>query len=169
MYGGKDEEGSTHSRVYSFNTHAFQHFVRLEYSLIGVERGRTGGIYNRRGMINNFGRIQVFIFGGAGGILAKPRVTDTRTGEAPELNPGYDPSWVYTAGFPVGAGIKIPLDPRWSFGVDLGYQFTLSDYLDGYKSEWSEYNDSYYLLTFKAIMRIRNDRNGRPVFTRYYR
>jgi len=31
MYGGKDDEVSSHSRYYSFNTHAFVHGIRGEF------------------------------------------------------------------------------------------------------------------------------------------
>jgi len=61
------------------------------------------------------------------------------------------------------------IDPRWSVGLELGYQFTLSDKLDGYEPVFSNYNDSYYLLTLKAIYRVRNNRYGRPIFNKYYR
>jgi len=66
-------------------------------------------------------------------------------------------------------GIKFSLDPRWSVGADLGYNFSLSDEIDGYSSEWSEYNDSYYNISVKAIIKIRSDKNGRPVFKKLYR
>jgi hypothetical protein len=169
MYGGKDEEGSSHNRLYSFNSHAFQHFARIEYYILGEAGGRGGtAIYNRRGMINDFNRINLYVFGGAGGIMSKAKVKD-ENGEEPLSNPGYDHSLKYGAAFPVGAGFKMSIDPRWSVGLELGYQFTLSDWLDGYSSKYSNYNDSYYLTTIKAIYRIRNDRNGRPIFTRYYR
>lgn len=169
MYGGSDPEDSSHGRVYSFNSHAFQHFARLEYFILGSGAGRGGGaIYNKRGMINNFNRLQLYIYAGAGGILCKSKVKDAE-GNEPIDNPGYNNSLNYTAGFPMGGGIKISLDPRWSVGLELGYQFTLSDYLDGYSSPYSNYNDSYYLTTLKAIFRIRNDRNGRPLFNKYYR
>ena len=170
MYGGQDKEGESHGRLYSFNSHAFQHFARFEYIILGAAGGgRSGGaVYNRRGMVNNYNRLNLYAFAGAGGILSKSTVKD-QNGEEPVDNPGYDNTMQYTAGFPVGGGIKFSLDPRWSVGVELGYMFTLSDYLDGYSSEWSNYNDSYYLLTVKAIFRIRNDKNGRPLFNRYYR
>ena len=29
IYGGKDKEGESHGRLYSFNSHAFQHFARI--------------------------------------------------------------------------------------------------------------------------------------------
>ena len=171
VYGGKDKEGSTHGRLYSFNSHAFQHLVRAEYYLIGEGRSFiSGAMYNRKGMVNNYNKLYLYVFGGAGGVLSKSKVKDlNNNGEEPLTNPGYDNSMQYTAVFPVGGGAKWSIDPRWSIGVEIGYQFTLSDYLDGYSSAWSEYNDSYYLTTVKAILKIRNDRNGRPIFKKLYR
>ncbi len=171
LYGGKDVEGSSHSRYYSFNSHAFQHTAKLEYYLLGD--GRTfmsGAIYNRRGMINSYKKLYIYVFGGAGGVLSKSTVKDLNNGgEEPLSNPGYNNNMVYTPVFPLGGGIKLSLDPRWSIGVELGYQFSLGDYIDGYSSQWSKYNDSYYLTSVKAIMQIRNNRSGVPVFRKLYR
>ena len=169
VYGGADEEGETHGRVYTFNSHAFQHFARLEFYLVGESAGRGAtAIYNRRGMINNFNKLNLYLFAGGGGILSKSTVKDEE-GNEPLANPGYSNEMHYGAGFPVGGGFKMSLDPRWSMGLELGYQFTTTDWLDGYSPTFSNYNDSYYLLTLKAIYRIQNDRNGRPIFRRYRR
>lgn len=171
MYGGKDQEGSSHGRDYSFNSHAFQHVARVEYFIMGDSRRFiSGAVYNRKGMINDYNKLYVYVFGGAGGVLSKSKVKDLNNGgEEPLDNPGYNNNMVYTAVFPVGAGVKWAIDARWSIGVEIGYQFTLSDYLDGYSSQWSKYNDSYYLTSVKAIYHIRNDRNGRPMFKKLYR
>lgn len=171
IYGGKDKEGSSHGRLYSFNSHAFQHLVRAEYYLIGDGRSFiSGAMYNRKGMVNDYNKLYLYVFGGAGGVLSKSKVKDlNNNGEEPLTNPGYDNSMHYTAVFPVGGGARWFIDTRWSIGVELGYQFTLSDYLDGYSSVYSEYNDSYYLTTIKAIYNIRNDRDGRPIFKKLYR
>jgi hypothetical protein len=171
IYGGKDVEGSSHNRYYSFNSHAFQHTAKLEYYILGD--GRTfmsGAIYNRRGMINSYKKLYIYVFGGGGGVLSKSTVKDlNNNGEEPLENEGYNNNWVYTPVFPLGAGIKFSLDPRWSIGVEIGYQFSLGDYIDGYSSQWSKYNDSYYLTSVKAIMHIRNNRRGVPVFRKLYR
>jgi opacity protein-like surface antigen len=171
IYAGKDEEGSSHNRLYSFNSHAFQHFARLEYFIIGEAGGRgRNAIYNRRGMINNYDRVYLYIYGGLGGIMSKATVHDeNQNGNEPLSNPGYDPSLQYTLAFPVGGGIKFSVDPRWSVGVELGYHFTISDKLDGYAPAASNYKDAYYLTTVKAVYRIRNDRFGKPIFGKYYR
>lgn len=171
MYGGKDKEGSTHGRVYSFTTHAFQHTVRGEYYILGEFRKRTSyAIYNRQGLLNFYNTLYVYGFAGFGGVMTKAKVKDLNNGgEEPLSNPAYDNNLKYAAVFPVGAGIKFEIDPRWSVGLELGYMFTTSDYLDGYSSQWSDYRDSYYLTSVKAIYKIRSNRQGRPVFKKYYR
>jgi opacity protein-like surface antigen len=131
---------------------------------------RGAGIYNRRGMVNNYNRIYLYLFAGAGGVLSSATVKDLNNdGLEPVENPGYFPGSQYSFAFPLGAGFKFSIDPRWSVGVELGYQFTLSDKLDGYAPAASQHNDSYYLLSVKGVYRIRNDKNGRPIFNKYYR
>ena len=171
MYGGKDDEDSSHGRYFSFTSHGFVHGLRTEYFILGT-RGPSisGAVYNRRGMINNYNRLYLYAYGGVSGILSKSNIKYADTGEnIPEDTPGYNNNLVYSVVFPVGVGAKLSLDPRWSVGVEFGYNFSLSDYLDGYASEWSEYNDSYYTISVKAILKIRNDRNGRPVLKKLYR
>jgi hypothetical protein len=171
MYGGKDKEGSSHGRVYSFTSHGFQHVVRVEYYFFGLGRSEvTGAIYNRKGMLNEYNQLFIYAFAGGGGLLTKSKVKDLNNGgEEPLDNPGYSNKVHYSAVFPLGVGFRFVVDPRWSIGGEIGYQFTSSDWLDGYSSAWSDYNDSYYLASVKAIYHIQNDRNGRPIFRKLYR
>ncbi len=171
MYGGKDDPVSSHGRYYSFNSNAFVSGIRGEYYILGTrENIFASGMYNKRAMVNSYNRLFVYAFGGVSGILSKSKVKYAETGEAiPEDTPGYNNNAVYSVVFPVGAGVKMEIDPRWSIGFEAGYSFSLSDEIDGYASEWSEYNDSYYLFSVKGIYKIRNDKNGRPVFKKLYR
>jgi hypothetical protein len=114
--------------------------------------------------------LYVYLYGGISGVLSKTTIKDLdNDGEEPINNPGYNNNMVYSAVFPVGAGMKFSIDPRWSVGFELGYAFCMSDELDGYASELAEYPDSYYTLSVKGIYKIRNDKNGRPVFKKLYR
>ena len=46
--------------------------------------------------------------------------------------------------FPVGAGFKYFLSPKWAFNAELAYRLTSTDYLDGFsKAANPEYRDSY--------------------------
>jgi hypothetical protein len=118
-------------------------------------------------MVNSYDNINLYVFAGAGGIMSRSTIKD-QDGTEPLENLGYYPNLQYTAAFPVGAGFKFSLDPRWSVAAELDYKFTVSDRLDGYQPDASNYKDSYYMLTVRAVMRIRNDRNGVPQFGRYY-
>ncbi len=171
MYGGKDEEGSSHGRYYSFNSNAFVHGVRGEFYFAGTGKNiLSGAVYDKRGMINNYNHVFLYLYGGVSGILSKAKVKDLNNdGEEPINNPGYYNNAVYSAVFPVGAGLKFSIDPRWSLGLEVGYNFSLSDKLDGYASEYSNYNDSYYTLSVKGIYKIRNDKNARPILKKLYR
>ncbi len=171
MYGGKDDPVSSHGRYYSFTSHAFVHGVRAEYYILGMAGPSFGGaVYNKRGMVNNYNKLYVYLYGGVSGVLSKATIKDLNNdGEEPINNPGYNNNSVYSAVFPLGAGMKFSIDPRWSIGFELGYAFSNSDWLDGYASEWSEYPDSYYSISVKGIYKIRNDKNGRPVFKKLYR
>ncbi len=172
MYGGKDDEVSSHGRYFSFTSHAFVHGIRGEYYILGSSGGSSfaSGVYNRRGMVNNYNKLYLYLYGGVSGVLSKSNVKYAETGESiPEDTPGYNNNKVYSAVFPLGAGVKFSIDPRWSVGAELGYAFSMSDELDGYASEWSQYPDSYYNICVKGIYKIRNDKNGRPVFKKLYR
>ena len=171
MYGGKDEPGSSHGRYYSFNSHAFVHGVRGELFIFGTGKNFiSGAVYDRRGMINEYNKLYLYLYGGVSGVLSKSTVKDLdNDGEEPINNPGYYNNAVYSVVFPVGTGIKLDIDPRWSVGMEMGYNFSLSDKLDGYASEYSNYNDSYYTISVKGIYKIRNDKNGRPILKRLYR
>lgn len=171
MYGGTDDPESSHGRYYSFNSNAFVHGLRGEFYILGTEKRMfSGAVYNRKGMVNNYNKLYLYGYGGVSGILSKSKVKDLNNdGEEPINNPGYNNNAVYSVVFPLGLGAKFSLDPRWSIGAELGYSFSLSDELDGYASEWSEYNDSYYNISVKAIYKIRSDKNGRPIFKKLYR
>ncbi len=101
MYGGKDEAGSSHGRMYSFNTNAFQHFVRFEYFLLGDAGSIGAGIYNRRGMVNNYNRVYLYLYAGAGGILSSAKVKDEQRRRTPG-KPGILPGSTLWIGLPPG-------------------------------------------------------------------
>jgi len=171
MYGGKDDPESSQEQYYSFTSQAFVHGVRAEYYILGMAGpSYSGAVYNKKGMVDNYNKLYVYLYGGVSGVLSKATIKDLdNDGEEPINNPGYNNNMVYSAVFPVGAGMKFSIDPRWSVGFELGYAFCMSDELDGYASELSEYPDSYYKLSVKGIYKIRNDKNGRPVFKKLYR
>ena len=168
---GKDIDEPTRGRNYSFVSHNFEHTVRGEYYILG--EGRAFGSqanYNRRGMVNNYNKVYLYVFTGFGGIMSKGSVKDMDNGDLPpDGNPGYDNNMHYGLVIPVGAGLKYTISAVWSLNLEAGYRWSSSDYLDSYASAFSKYNDNYYTTSFKALYKIRNNRKGRPIFRKYAR
>ena len=68
-----------------------------------------------------------------------------------DINEGFSKiAAVFTGGF----GAIYHIDNNWSVGVDFGFNFTTSDYLEGFTYETSAYNDMYYTALVKVVYRI---------------
>lgn len=164
---GKDPD--SRGRGLSFVTHSFEPVIRAEYNIFGAGRAfGSRALFNRRGMVNNYNTIYMYAFAGAGGILTKATVKELN-GEEAVGRSGYDNNLHFGVVFPMGIGFKYVFNSEWALGVEIGGRFALTDYLDGYKTQWSQYNDRYILTNVKAIYKIRNDRRGVPQFSRYRR
>jgi len=166
MLGGQNVDGDGRYPIY-FNTHVYEPSARFEYYLINNIRSRgTSALFNKRGMVNNYNNFALYGFAGVGGIFYKPNVRSLLDDElyiASDVNTNSGAALV----FPVGIGMKYTLDAYWVIGLEFGAHITLTDYLDGYASQFSQHNDLFYLTSIKAIYKIRTGRNGLPVFKRY--
>jgi len=70
----------------------------------------------------------------------------------------------FTLAFPVGVGVKFTFTPSFSLGADLGRRWTLSDYLDGFTSDWSKHKDAYYILNLKLFYRLPKAKPSRSTY-----
>lgn len=165
-FGGFDSDDRI--PVHSFKTDAFEHFAVMELSLISNGRSAiSSSVFNRRGMVNNYNSSDVYIFVGFGGLLSKATAYDSDHEEILEHIDLHN-NLEYGVVFPVGIGMKYSIDAWWSFGIELGYRLTFSDVIDGYWNQtYSRANDQYLTTSFKAVYKIRNDRKGRPIFSKY--
>jgi hypothetical protein len=152
--------GNLDSRDYVMSTTIIEPSLVFEYYLLSEGTSRySSAIFNRRGMINNYSRFYVYLFGGAGGAYYNATAKE---------NISFDERFTASTGFvpvfPVGAGLKFSIDAVWSIGFEYGRRYTLTDNLDGITTQFSENNDVYDFAVFKAIYKVRTDRRGRPMF-----
>jgi opacity protein-like surface antigen len=166
MYGyiSGDDTGSKNSdRGYAFSSSLFEPSLQAEYSLISEEqRRRSGAMFNKRGMMNNYSQINLYLYAGIGGVFFNPSVND-----ALQASSHYDPNHSKMGiVFPAGIGLKYVISQRWSVGAEFGVRLTTTDYLDGYASPWSKANDLYYFGHVHGIYRIRTSKDGFPVLFR---
>jgi hypothetical protein len=165
MFGGVDSENRM--TVHSFITNAFEPTLNVEYSFLqGGKAFGTNALFNRRGMVNDYGTADIYVFAGVGGLLTKAIAFDENLQVVTD-DIYFDNNMHFGLVFPVGLGFKYAIDSWWSVGVEVGGRFTMTDLIDGYATPFSEYNDRYILTNVKAIYKIRSDRRGLPVFRRY--
>jgi hypothetical protein len=153
------------NRNYVMTTTIFEPSVVFEYYLLSEGRSfSSAALFNRRGMINNYSKFYIYLFGGVGG-----GIYNAKAKEGIDVDPRFEPGSGFIPVFPVGAGLKYSIDSQWSFGFEFGRRFTFSDKLDGITTETSKNNDIYDFAVFKAIYKVRTDRRGRPIFRSGYR
>ncbi len=161
---GDDLESRNDGRNFAFTSTIFEPSLQFEYYLLPEGKGfSSSAIFNKRGMINNYAQFSVYVFAGVGGIYSNPK---PKKDYVTVFNDNFSK---FGVAFPAGLGIKYSIDSQWSLGFELGRRFTLTDYIDGYTSEFSKHKDTYYIGAITAIYKIRTDRRGVPSFKRSYR
>ena len=164
MYGyiAGDDEGSKNSdRGFAFTSSIFEPSIQYEYSIISEEkRYSSSALFNKRGMINNYSQINLYLYAGIGGVFFNPKVND-----ALENYYVYDPNHPKSGLImPLGIGLKYVINQNWSVGGEFGIRLTTIDYMDGYSNpKFSKANDLYYFGFINGIYRIRTSKSGVPL------
>ena len=161
---GTDLHSKLENRDMSFRTSIFETSFQVNYRFYKSERTyRSGTIFNRRGMLNNFSTFQSYAFTSLGATFFNVK-------DIPDhilLNRPHDVNLDkrVTLIAPVGIGLVYVLNANWQLGFELGGRFTLTNYLDGFATQWSTANDVYSLALLQITYRIKTKRNGYPDFS----
>ena len=130
--------------------------VQLEYSLVKERYSRRYSYSNIRGF--KLAHINTYLFIGVGGLLYFPSIESDNNTDI-----GEDPG-IFAASFPMGFGFKYSINRQYSIGMELGYRFTTTDYLDGLSDKYSKANDSYMFIQFSISKKLKTSRKGVPRF-----
>jgi hypothetical protein len=160
------DEGTYHQtgpndRNWAFTARIFEPSAQFEYSILSEEyRYRTAALFNKKGMLNNYSKFNVYVFGGVGAVKAWPKPNDEMVN-----SPVYEPDYKsFGLVIPAGLGLKYVISSYWSMGAEFGGRWTTNDYLDAYGNPlFSKYNDIYYFAVVNAIYRIKTSRRGYPI------
>ena len=162
-FGSGDDADSKNDRGRSYKTTLGEFSIQAEYYFIPEEKKyKSAAMFNRRGMINNYMSFSAYGFVGIGASYSKAKVTFTE-----DINPLVDDFKANSFGMviPFGLGVKYIIDDRWLLFGELGYRYTLNDYIDGYtQTQGSKHNDVYYFLSFSVGYRLETTRKGLPGF-----
>jgi hypothetical protein len=154
-----DKRGSNEARNFEAKTTIFEPSIMAEYYFIKSGLGDSylfnQGRSSRPG--NLLSALEFYVFTGVGGLSYNSK------GNPPLVAKGLKNSG-FAAVIPVGVGVNLLFKPQYNLGVELGGRYALSDYLDGYKSQYSSSNDVYYFLNVTFTYKIKTNTLGVPLF-----
>jgi hypothetical protein len=111
------------------------------------------------------GRLSPYVFAGIGSLFTDPKVNIQPGGMFPpsgELLAQDKQQLKKVAGvFPVGIGINYMINPKLKAGLEMGYRYTTSDYIDGFSAashQNSLHNDSYIIAAVQVSYRLHSPR-----------
>jgi hypothetical protein len=171
-FGYGADEGSFHNegnipRDLSFNRHILEPSLQFEYYFLTEDqRLSSTAMYYRRGMGSNYTRVGLYIFTGVGSAINYGKVT--KNNPAFPFNPEKETikDLSNSLVIPAGIGVKYMINPDITLGFELGGRYCFSDYIDGYNPFGYSANeglDIYYLTSFSAVYKLKNDRNNIPL------
>jgi hypothetical protein len=154
-----DDKGSNETRAFESSTFLFEPSVLGEVDIIKskYESMNLFGKGSRNLFVSLLYTINVYGFAGVGGAVYSVNYNDVAV--VGTLKDGG-----FSAVFPVGIGIRMQYNTRVSFGIEWSNRFTLSDYIDGYTSQYSNHNDMYRFFNLTYCYKLRTGKNGGPVF-----
>jgi OOP family OmpA-OmpF porin len=133
---------------------------QIEYYFIAEEkRYKSAAMFNSRGMLNNYMSFSSYLFLGLGGVYSHANVTFT---PEPISVDNIRPNNIGVV-IPFGIGLKYTISDRWIAGAELGYRYSISDYIEGYSQlQDSKHNDVYYILGVSVGYKLKTSRRGIP-------
>ncbi|MGD2033708.1 MAG: DUF6089 family protein, partial [Bacteroidales bacterium] len=161
-WGNATDANSRNDRGRSFKTTLFEFSAQAEYYFIPEEKKyKSAAMFNKRGMLNNYMSFNAYLFLGIGGVYSNSKVTFTQDITSVDDIKNNNLGII----FPFGLGLKYIIDDRWLVNAELGYRYSVTDYLEGYKqTQASKHRDVYYFLTFSVAYRLKTSRRGLPSF-----
>ncbi len=162
FFTGNDERGEYPHRQYQFNTLIVEPSAQLEFYLIKENMIRSYRFLTRGGVAGIKRRINLYVFGGAGGVYYKTYPKGLL--DDPEHGRFKEPSTPFTVAMIGGMGLKYSLTRRTAVGIEGGARLAASDYMDGFAPPASAVPDMYFLGNISFVYKLRTLRNGLPSF-----
>ncbi len=150
----EDRRFESVTQLFEFSAN-YEFYILPEFKVM-----RSAAMFNRRGMINDYSSLGIYVFSGLGGTLYWPdlEVPEERSIDEYKSNMGI------TGAIPLGAGLKFIISDKYMIGYEIGYRQSFSDFMDGVKTPWSKRWDGYWISSINLIYRIPTSRRGIPIF-----
>jgi hypothetical protein len=155
-----DSRGSNEGRSFESSTFLFEPSLLGEFDILkaNYESMSVFRRANKNLLSSLLNTINIYGYAGVGGSFFSVNLVEGvgYTGTTSEGG--------FAVVIPVGIGVRMVYNTRISFGIELSNRFAISDYIDGYTSEYSHHNDMYRFFNFTWCYKLRTGKNGGPVF-----
>ena len=157
---GDDQNSRNASRNFAFSTSVYEFTALYEYSIIPENNPVNYSLNSLMdGLKSTNATLNTYVFGGLGFSYF-----DVKPLKDLEDDNRFTPKDNTTLVFPLGVGIKYPVAAGIHLSLELGRRWTLTDFMDGYTSEYSTANDVYYFSMLNVVIKI--DTRRRRVYGR---
>ena len=156
-----DERGSNEGREFEAATTFYAPTLLGEYYLIKNRLENSYG-FLRNGIkhTNFFGALDIYVFSGIGGMFYSVKGNEKLESHANFRSGGF------AVVLPVGIGSNYILTRDLNLGLELSGRYALSDYIDGYTSQYSRHNDVYLYLNVVITYKINVNSVGENILSR---
>ncbi|QKG79008.1 DUF6089 family protein [Tenuifilum thalassicum] len=157
--GNTDDGAYYSSRGYRFSTFGSEIAAKGLYFIIPESnQNYYYSIMDLRGGLRHINKpFSLYVFLGVGGLFFNTSVNDAMLSRVPpdgSTKKEIDDSKHISLIIPFGIGCKYEFLPRFQFGAELGAKYSTTDYLDGFSSVNSKFNDMYYTLNLSIYYKI---------------
>jgi len=152
-----DERGSNPDRGFESTTIFTEPSLMAEYHFFLYTGPNKTKIRRPSSGQTIFSKIDLYLFTGLGGISYNIIPNE-------KLEPLVEKKIRFSAVVPLGIGANLIYSRSINIGLELEGRYAFTDYLDGYTSQYSKFNDIYYLLNLTLTYKIRTGSNGLPFF-----
>ncbi len=160
FFSASDKNSRNSGRGYAFNAIADEFSVQGVVFLMKESQNYYYSIMRKRGGLRKINKpLSVYFFAGLGGLLYKTFPKDNLVN-----TPRFNNSEFIALTAPVGLGAKLAFSPKVTYGLEIGARYVFSDRLDGLTTEYSKFNDLYYIINFKVIYRLYKGRGLKQIF-----
>jgi hypothetical protein len=151
MTSGKDAGSINDVRNYSYSSIILEGSGQLEWNFLWIHHSIGSSLLQRRGLRGSQMMTRFYLFGGIGAVYSRPEL---HTNGRDLISQEYTKRSTLGLTIPYGLGVTSDISPYWAVGLEMGRRNTTTDYIDGFSSEWSKSNDTYYFTTLHAIYKI---------------
>lgn len=161
MLHSNDVRGSNEGRKFEATTTIFEPALIGEYYFIKNRYESSYLFLKGKGFWTLLKSLDFYALAGVGGVNYNVKGNDALLEIGLERGletKGFSPV------FPVGFGATLIYNPNINLGIELAGRYALTDYLDGYTSQYSSANDVYYFLNFTFTYKLKSGPKGLPSF-----